>query len=55
MLKGNKFAMLATEKEETPKDFTRRVRASQVRKKVINKPVRWKKISRECLEKVLRR
>ena len=25
MLKGNKFAILATEKEETMKDFTRRV------------------------------
>ncbi len=26
MLKGNKFAMLATEREETPEDFTRRAR-----------------------------
>jgi hypothetical protein len=25
MLKGNKFAILATEKEETKRDFTRRV------------------------------
>jgi hypothetical protein len=59
-LKGNKFAKLATKKEDNQKDFTRRVRVRKSAKEDqrVGKGERegerrmWRRCSRECSKRV---